>query len=336
MIKKILIGLAVIVVGIIIVSRFQPEDYAVERTGTIAAPPSVVFAQITDFHNWEKFNPWRDLDTNMVLSYEGPESGVGAKYHWVSDDAGKGTMSITEAIPAELVKIDMAFVEPMESKADVQFKLVPDGAGTKLTWSMTGKHNFLGRILCVFMDMDKMVGEQYEKGFERMNKAFAGLSADVPSEPIEIVREFNAPREAVWKAWTDTAAFKAWWGGKGYTCPVAKLDPKVGGSYHYAMRSEEGLTIWGAGRYLEVVPMERLSFTDSFADSTGTPVLASSLGIPGNWPLEMKCTVTFTDTEQGTRMVLLHENVPGGQLAQFCRMGWNDSLDKLAGVLGTN
>ncbi len=332
MIKKILIGLAVVIVGIIIVSRFQPEDYSVERTGTIAAPPSVVFAQITDFHNWEKFNPWRDLDTNMVLSYEGPQSGVGAKYHWVSDDAGEGTMTLMEARPDEFARIDMAFVEPMESKADVQFKLVPEGEGTKLTWSMSGKHNFLGRIMCVFMDMDKMVGEQYEKGFERMNKAFAGMTADKPSVPIEIVREFNVPREAVWKAWTDPATFMTWWGSKGYSCPVARLDPQVGGRFHYAMRSKEGQTIWGAGSYTEVVPMERLAFTDSFSDSTGKAVPAAELGIPGNWPLEMKITVLLTEADGKTRMTLHHEGIPGA-LTEMCVLGWNESFDKLAANL---
>ena len=333
MIKKILIGLAVVIAGIIVLSRFQPDTYKVERIGTVAAPPSVVYAQVTDFHNWEKFNAWRDLDTNMVLTYEGPENGVGAKYNWAGNsDAGKGSMTILEATPGEYVKIDMHFLEPMDDHAVSEFTLSPEGSGTRVVWSMSGAHNFLSKIMCLFISMDKMIGEKYEEGFRRMNTAFAGLSEDRPSVPIEIEREFDAPRAAVWKAWTDPAAFMAWWGSKDYTCPVAKLDPKEGGRYLYAMRSPEGLMIRGTGTYTEVVPLERLAFTDSFADSTGKAVPAAALGIPGDWPLEMKCTVLLSEAEGKTRMSLRHEGVPGA-VTQMCTMGWNESFDKLAMAL---
>lgn len=329
MIKKILIGLAVIIVGIIVVSRFQRDNYTVERTGTIAAPPSVVFAQITDFHNWEKFNPWRDLDTNMVLTYEGAPRGVGAKYNWAGNsDAGKGSMTILETTPGQYAKLEMHFVEPMDSKAITEFKFAPEGNGTKLTWSMSGDHNFFSKIICLFMSMENMIGSQYEKGFERMNTAFTGLSENKPSVPIEIVREFDAPREAVWRSWTEPAAFMAWWGGV-YSCPAAKLDPKVGGTYHAAMRSPEGQTFWSTGTYKEVVPMEKLVFSDSFADSTGKVMPASALGIPGDWPLELTCSLSFSEANGKTRMVLRHEGVPGSD-TEMCTMGWNQSFDKLA------
>jgi hypothetical protein len=170
-----LLGLAVIIVGIVIASRFQPDTYTVERTGTIAAPPGVVFAQITNFRNWVKFDPCMELDTNTVFSYEGPESGVGAKYHWASNAAGKGSMVITEATPDKEVKFDMHVLEPWESHATSGFRLVPNGNGTRLTWSMTGEHNFISKVMSLFKSMDALIGSQYEKGFERMNKAFVGL-----------------------------------------------------------------------------------------------------------------------------------------------------------------
>ena len=180
MLIKILLSLAVIIaviiVGIVVASRLQPETYTVERTGTIAAPPSVVFAQITNFRNWKKFDPCMELDNNTVFTYEGPESGVGAKYHWASDVAGKGSMVITMTTPNEEVKFDQHTLKPWESHATSGFKLVPDANGTRLTWSMSGKHNFISRTISVFMSMDKMIGVQYEKGFERMNKAFVDLN----------------------------------------------------------------------------------------------------------------------------------------------------------------
>lgn len=180
MLIKILLGLAVIVAGIIIASRFQPDTYTVERTGTIAAPPGVVFAQLTNFRNFVKFDPCMELDTATVFTYEGPESGVGAKYHWASKAAGKGSMVITEATPNKEVKFDMHTIEPWESHGTSGFKIVPDGDGTKLTWSMRGEHNFISKIMCLFTSMDKMIGGQYEKGFERMNTAFSGLGHEKP------------------------------------------------------------------------------------------------------------------------------------------------------------
>lgn len=175
MFLKILLGLAAILIGILIASRFQPQNYTVERTGILLAPPSVVFAQLIHFRNWVKFDPCMELDANAVFSYEGPESGLGAKYHWTSKVAGKGSMVITQILPDKEIKFDMHTVEPWESHATSAFKLVPDGNGTKLTWSMAGEHNFISKIISLFKSMDEMIGSQYERGFERMNKAFAGL-----------------------------------------------------------------------------------------------------------------------------------------------------------------
>ncbi|QQR86318.1 MAG: SRPBCC family protein [Flavobacteriales bacterium] len=180
MLIKILIGLAVVVIVIIVVSRFQPNTYTVARTGTIAAPPSMVYAQIIDFHNWVKFDPCIEQDSSAAFTYEGPASGVGAKYTWESKTIGTGSMTIAEVKPNEEVIMDQHTLTPMESKSKTAFKIAPDGNGTKLTWSMTGEHNFFSKIMCLFTSMDKMIGGQYEKGFERMNKAFADLSVRKP------------------------------------------------------------------------------------------------------------------------------------------------------------
>ncbi len=180
MLIKILIGLVVVVVAIIILSRFQADTYTVERTGTIAAPPSVVYAQLIDFHNWVKFDPCIEQDSSTAFTYEGPASGVGAMYSWESKTIGTGSMTIAEVTPNEEVKMDQHTLKPWDSKSKTAFKIVPHGNATLLTWRMTGEHNFFSRIMCVFTSMDKMIGGQYERGFERMNKAFAGLSVEKP------------------------------------------------------------------------------------------------------------------------------------------------------------
>ncbi len=175
MFKKILLVLALLVALIIIVSRFQPATWHVERSGDISAPPEAVFDQLTDFHGWARFNPWNDLDSNMVLSYSGAERGVGAKYHWAGNsNAGKGEMTITEARPNEYVKIGMHFIEPMDGTAITEFIIRPGHGGSNLTWAMTGEHSSFSRIICLFTSMDRMMGSELEKGISRLDRVFTG------------------------------------------------------------------------------------------------------------------------------------------------------------------
>ena len=333
MIKKILLILAVLIAGIIIVSRFQPDSYTVERTATISAPPPMVFAQLNDFHSWERFNPGLDLDSNMVLTYEGPESGVGARCHWVGNsNAGAGSMTVVESRPFTSTKIDMHFLEPMEGRARTEFKLAPEGNGTQLTWSMTGEHNFFSRIICMFMSMDKAIGGQYEKGFERMNAAFGGTSNAALPGPSVFDRTFNAPVEAVWNAWTRPEEHMKWWGPRMFSCPVARMDVKPGGSYHVAMRGPDGRDFWNTGTYGEVVPLRKLTFTVQFADSLGTVVPAAQLGMPGQWPDAVNTTITMREADGKTHFELVEDGVPA-EMRKLSEQGMNECLDKLASLV---
>lgn len=176
MLKKILLGLAIIIVGIIIVSRFQPDSYTVERTAIIAAPPELVFEHVNDFQKWQQFNAWGDTDPNAVYTYNDIESGVGASFHWKGNsDMGEGHMTILESRPNEYVKVDLEFIKPFEGKAIAEFVLVPATGGTQLTERTSSDHNFFSKIMCLFMDMDKMIGDKYEEGFARMNKVLPEL-----------------------------------------------------------------------------------------------------------------------------------------------------------------
>ncbi|MBZ0207970.1 MAG: SRPBCC family protein [Flavobacteriales bacterium] len=171
MIKKILLALLAIVVLILIVAAFQPDNYHVERSATVVAPPEAVFAQVNDFHNWQQFNPFQQLDPNAKVRYEGPEKGTGAKFLWEGNSKmGKGSMTITGNTPNERVDILLHFDEPMEGDAHTSFILEPAGTGTKVTWSMDGTNNYLSKIMCLFMDMDKMIGTEYEKGLAKLGE----------------------------------------------------------------------------------------------------------------------------------------------------------------------
>ena len=157
------------------------------------------------------------------------------------------------------------------------------------------------------------------------------------TKPVErelvITRVFDAPRELLWKAWTEPERFMRWWGPKHFTAPVSTIDLRVGGKYLHCMRSPEGQDYWSTGVYREIIPLERIVYTDSFADEKGNVVPASHYGMPGDWPLEYLVTVTFEEDGGRTKMTLRHEGIPTGKMSDDTRAGWNESFDKLADVL---
>ncbi|MCW5897940.1 MAG: SRPBCC family protein [Flavobacteriales bacterium] len=179
MLKKILLGLLAVIAVIIIVSRFQPDTYTVERSATIEAPPSVVFTQLNDFRNWEKFNPWADADPNARYTYEGPATGAGSVYLWEGNkEFGKGRFTITESKPDEYIKVDMRFIEPFEGAGVVEYRMAPAQGGTHLTETMTGEHSWMSKIMCLFVSFDDMLGEKFEEGHRRMNTVMRGIPVE--------------------------------------------------------------------------------------------------------------------------------------------------------------
>ena len=148
-------------------------------------------------------------------------------------------------------------------------------------------------------------------------------------QDVLIVRMLDAPRELVWKAWTDPEHFKSWWGPKDYTCPFCEMDLRVGGKYLNCMRSPAGRDYWSTGVYREIVPIERLVFTDCFADEEGNVVPATHYGLSPDFPLEMLVIVTFEDLDGRTKMTLEHIGVLSGPDSESMQQGWNESFDKL-------
>ena len=154
---------------------------------------------------------------------------------------------------------------------------------------------------------------------------------------LVIKKEFNAPREEVWRAWTDPEIMKRWWGPKSFTTLISTIDLRVGGKYVYCMRGAgpDGVVkdYWGTGIYKEIVPLEKIVCTDSFADEKGNVVPATHYGMEGDWPLELQITVTFEEQEGKTRLTLRHAGIPAGRMSEMTEAGWNESFDKLAEVL---
>jgi PhnB protein len=148
---------------------------------------------------------------------------------------------------------------------------------------------------------------------------------------LKISRVVNAPRDIVWRAWTDPELIKAWWGPKTYTSPFAKFELWPGGKYLYCMRSPEGKDIWSAGTIREVVPQQRLVMTDSFSDSEGNIVNAAYYDMNADYPLESVVIVQLEDEGDQTRMTMEYEDVtamPDDDL-EGMKQGWNEMFDKL-------
>ncbi len=151
---------------------------------------------------------------------------------------------------------------------------------------------------------------------------------------IVITRVFDAPRALVWKAWTEPERFRQWWGPKGYTSPASTIDLRVGGRYLHCMRGPKGQEIWTAGVYREIVPLERLVYTDGPADANGHVVPASQLG--PDWPAETVVTVTFEEHAGKTRLTLRHVGFPAGEMTDMAGAAYEQALDKLAASLTTS
>ena len=162
------------------------------------------------------------------------------------------------------------------------------------------------------------------------NKTRRTVAKNTKERDIVIMRIFDAPCDLVWKAWTDPERMKRWWGPKNFTAPVIKIDFRVGGKYLYCMRSPDGQYFWSTGVYREIVELERIVCTDSFADEKGNQVTPSHYGMVGDWPAEFLVTVTFEEHEGKTKMTLRHVGIPAGQMGDMAEVGWNESFDKLA------
>lgn len=165
MLKKILIGFTGIIAIILILAAFQPKEYKVSRSITIAATPTDVFPFVNNLKSWEKWSPWMKVDPNMQSTYEGPEAGEGSIHGWKGNsDVGSGRMTIVKSLPPELVALRLDFYEPMAGEGDAELTMQPVEGGTHVTWTMSGHNNYLSRIICMFMNMDKMIGGMHEKG----------------------------------------------------------------------------------------------------------------------------------------------------------------------------
>ncbi|HEX3628426.1 MAG TPA: SRPBCC family protein [Verrucomicrobiae bacterium] len=176
----ILLALAFITIILLVVILGQSNEFGVSRQIRINAPAEQVFPHVNELHNWEAWNPWAPLDPNCKMTYDGPPSGVGASYSWAGNNKiGAGRNTITESTPNELVGLRLDFVKPMAATNTAEFAFKSSASGTVVTWSMSGKCNFPGKLFGLFLNCDKMIGCQFEKGLAKMKSVVEAKPAAV-------------------------------------------------------------------------------------------------------------------------------------------------------------
>ncbi len=169
MLKRVLLAALAAVVLFSVYVALQPSAYRVERAAIVVAPPAAVFAEVNDFHNWAEWSPWAKIDPDVKTTFEGPVAGQGAVLHWSGNaEVGEGRMTLTESQPDERILIDVDFVKPWAGRQSSEFTFKPDGARTIVTWTASGVKDFIGKGMSLFMDTDKMIGAQYEKGLANL------------------------------------------------------------------------------------------------------------------------------------------------------------------------
>jgi uncharacterized protein YndB with AHSA1/START domain len=176
--KRFLMFLLIVVVAFLLFVATRPATYRVERSASIQAPAGTVYSQIEDFHKWAAWSPWEHLDPTMTRSMSGSASGNGAIYEWNGNDkVGQGRMTITDAKPGQEVAIKLEFMKPFEATNATTFSLTPQSDGTRVTWAMEGRNNFVAKAMCIFMPMDKMVGGDFEKGLASLKQVAESAGA---------------------------------------------------------------------------------------------------------------------------------------------------------------
>ena len=172
MILRIIIIAAVLIAVVLVFAAMKPSAFHLQRSITIKAPTEKIFPLVNDFHNWSAWEAQDKGDAGIQRTYSGPAAGVGAMSEWQgSGSTGKGRMLITESVPNSRVSVAVDFVKPFQAHNINVFTLEPVGDSTKVTWSFEGTNVFVLKLMSVFVTMDRIMGNHFETGLEKLKAA---------------------------------------------------------------------------------------------------------------------------------------------------------------------
>lgn len=169
MLIKVLISVAVIIAAFLGYVAMQPSDFRIVREVKINAPADIPFANVNDLHKFDVWNPWSKIDPQAKQTFEGPSAGKGASSSWEGNkEVGSGKMTITDSQPNSLILMKLEIFKPFNGVNNVEFSFKPEGTQTTVSWAMSGQANFISKVFCVFINRDKMIGKEFEKGLEQL------------------------------------------------------------------------------------------------------------------------------------------------------------------------
>jgi hypothetical protein len=167
----VVIALAIAVAIVLFLAAGKPDTFNVRRATTVKAAPEKIFPLINDFHQWGIWSPYEARDPAMKRSYDGSANGVGAIYGWDGNkNIGSGRMEILEASAPVKIVIKLDFFKPFEAHNTAEFTMLPQGDATNVTWVMHGPASFMSKLMQVFMNLDRMVGKDFETGLANLKR----------------------------------------------------------------------------------------------------------------------------------------------------------------------
>ena len=172
MFKTVSIIVLALIAAVLAYAAFRPGSFEVRRAATIQAPPEKIFPLINDFHQWGAWSPWDKMDPAMKRTHTGAAAGKGAAYAWEGNSkVGQGRMEITESSPPSRIAIQLDFIKPFEGHNVAEFTLVPQNGATQVHWAMRGPSPYVARLMGIFFNMDKMIGQDFEAGLANLKAA---------------------------------------------------------------------------------------------------------------------------------------------------------------------
>jgi Polyketide cyclase / dehydrase and lipid transport len=164
-----IIFVAILVIAFLVVASLRPNTFSLSRSADIKAPPEKIFPHLNDFKNWGAWSPWEKMDPDLKRSFSGSASGQGARYSWVGNKkVGEGNMEITRSMPSSNIELNLNFLKPFKASNITEFKITPNGNMTTVNWEMRGPLNLMMKVMHMFMNMDSMVGKDFEQGLANL------------------------------------------------------------------------------------------------------------------------------------------------------------------------
>ncbi len=169
--KKFTLAVGILIAAVLVYAAFQPNTFLISRSVIMNAAPEKIYPYMSDFHKGELWTPYEKRDPSMKRTFSGSENGKGAVYEFAGDKkkVGSGRLEIIDAIPPTKVVLTLDLIEPMKGHNIVEYSIEPQSRGTKVTWSMRGTNNYLSKLICTFINVDKMVGGDFEAGLANLN-----------------------------------------------------------------------------------------------------------------------------------------------------------------------